>query len=143
MTFSEKLIRLRKRGGRQSGGIGIVFGGFPAGCVPLGRQAQLCPMRGTCLKLRQRFRVSVDWLLTEEQGWETLEGKTAAQTACESARTASQPERNVKISCHGRFHWEYPAWVCFCWGFSRLCSRHNMSAARWLHLPADLRRSGW
>ena len=36
-------------------------------------------------------------LLTEEQGWEALEGKTAAQTACESARTASQPEKRKNI----------------------------------------------
>ena len=81
MTFSEKLIRLRKREGISQEEL----------------QGTALPDAGNLLKLRQRFGVSVDWLLTEEQGWEALEGKPAAQTACESARTASQPEKRKNI----------------------------------------------
>ena len=60
-------------------------------------QSTALPDAGNLLKLRQRFGVSVDWLLEDAKGWEAQEGKPAAQTACESARTASQPEKRKNI----------------------------------------------
>ena len=96
MTFSEKLIRLRKREGISQEELASYLE-VSRQAVSRWEQGTALPDAGNLLKLRQRFGVSVDWLLTEEQGWEALEGKPAAQTACESARTASQPEKRKNI----------------------------------------------
>ena len=96
MTFSEKLIRLRKREGISQEELASYWE-VSRQAVSRWEQGTALPDAGNLLKLRQRFGVSVDWLLTEEQGWEAQEGKPAAQTACESARTASQPEKRKNI----------------------------------------------
>ena len=96
MTFSEKLIRLRKREGISQEELASYLE-VSRQAVSRWEQGTALPDAGNLLKLRQRFGVSVDWLLTEEQGWEAQEGKPAAQTACESARTASQPEKRKNI----------------------------------------------
>lgn len=100
MTFSEKLIRLRKREGVSQEELASYLE-VSRQAVSRWEQGTALPDAGNLLKLRQRFGVSVDWLLTEEQGWEALEGKTAAQTACESARTASQPGETEKYPAMG------------------------------------------
>lgn len=96
MTFSEKLIRLRKREGISQEELASYLE-VSRQAVSRWEQGTALPDAGNLLKLRQRFGVSVDWLLEDAKGWEALEGKPAAQTACESARTASQPEKRKNI----------------------------------------------
>ena len=96
MTFSEKLIRLRKREGVSQEELASYLE-VSRQAVSRWEQGTALPDAGNLLKLRQRFGVSVDWLLEDAKGWEALEGKPAAQTACESARTASQPEKRKNI----------------------------------------------
>ena len=96
MTFSEKLIRLRKQEGISQEELAAYLE-VSRQAVSRWEQGTALPDAGNLRKLRQRFHVSIDWLLTEEQGWEALEGKPAAQTACESAWTASQPEKRKNI----------------------------------------------
>ncbi len=96
MTFSEKLIRLRKREGISQEELASYLE-VSRQAVSRWEQSTALPDAGNLLKLRQRFGVSVDWLLEDAKGWEAQEGKPAAQTACESARTASQPEKRKNI----------------------------------------------
>ena len=96
MTFSEKLIRLRKREGVSQEELASYLE-VSRQAVSRWEQGTALPDAGNLLKLRQRFGVSVDWLLEDAKGWEAQEGKPAAQTACESARTASQPEKRKNI----------------------------------------------
>jgi len=69
MTFSEKLVRLRKREGLSQEEL--------ASCLEVSRQAVSRWEQGTAMpdapnlvKLGQRFQVSLDWLLGEDQDWE-------------------------------------------------------------------------
>ena len=96
MTFSEKLIRLRKGEGISQAELASYLE-VSRQAVSRWEQGTALPDAGNLLKLRQRFGVSVDWLLEDAKGWEALERKPAAQTACESARTASQPEKRKNI----------------------------------------------
>ena len=96
MTLSEKLVRLRKREGISQEELASYLE-VSRQAVSRWEQGTALPDAGNLLKLRQRFGVSVDWLLEDAKGWAALEGKPAAQTACESARTASQPEKRKNI----------------------------------------------
>ena len=99
MTFSEKLICLRKREGVSQEELAAYLE-VSRQAVSRWEQGTALPDAGNLRKLRQRFRVSIDWLLTEEQGWEALEEKPAAQAAGESTqtlRTAPQSEKRRNV----------------------------------------------
>ena len=71
MNFSEKLIRLRKREGISQEELASYLE-VSRQAVSRWEQGTALPDAGNLLKLRQRFGVSVDWLLEDSQGWETL-----------------------------------------------------------------------
>ena len=116
MTFSEKLIRLRKREGISQEELASYLE-VSRQAVSRWEQGTALPDAGNLLKLRQRLPVKV--------------------------RGRLRSRRNGKISCHGQSLWEFQPLDCCFWEFSRPCSRQFISAARWPHLPADLRQSGW
>ena len=71
MNFSEKLIRLRKREGISQEELASYLE-VSRQAVSRWEQGTALPDAGNLLKLRQRFGVSVDWLLEDAQGWENL-----------------------------------------------------------------------
>ena len=71
MNFSEKLIRLRKREGISQEELASYLE-VSRQAVSRWEQGAALPDAGNLLKLRQRFGVSVDWLLEDAQGWENL-----------------------------------------------------------------------
>ena len=78
MNFSEKLIRLRKREGISQEELASYLE-VSRQAVSRWEQGAALPDAGNLLKLRQRFGVSVDWLLEDAQGWENLtDGAPAA-----------------------------------------------------------------
>ena len=80
MTFSEKLIRLRKREGISQEELAAYLK-VSRQAVSRWEQGTALPDAGNLKKLRQRFGVSVDWLLEDELGWEALSGTPAAEPA--------------------------------------------------------------
>ena len=105
MNFSEKLIRLRKREGISQEELASYLE-VSRQAVSRWEQGTALPDAGNLLKLRQRFGVSLDWLLDDSQGWENL--------------TDGAP------SCHGPSRWGCPASACCCLEFSRRYSRRNI-----------------
>ena len=79
MTFSEKLTRLRKREGISQEELASYLE-VSRQAVSRWEQGTALPDAGNLLKLRQRFHVSVDWLLDEEHDWEQLAGGGVPQT---------------------------------------------------------------
>ena len=78
MNFSEKLIRLRKREGISQEELASYLA-VSRQAVSRWEQGTALPDAWNLLKLRQRFGVSVDWLLEDAQGWENLtDGAPAA-----------------------------------------------------------------
>ena len=78
MNFSEKLVRLRKREGISQEELASYLE-VSRQAVSRWEQGTALPDAGNLLKLRQRFGVSVDWLLEDAQGWENLtDGAPAA-----------------------------------------------------------------
>ena len=75
MTFSEKLTRLRKREGISQEALASYLE-VSRQAVSRWEQGTALPDAGNLLKLRQRFHVSVDWLLEDGQDWEQLTGGT-------------------------------------------------------------------
>ena len=71
MNFSEKLIRLRKREGISQEELASYLE-VSRQAVSRWEQGTALPDAGNLLKLRQRFGVSLDWLLEDSQGWENL-----------------------------------------------------------------------
>ena len=71
MNFSEKLIRLRKREGISQEELASYLE-VSRQAVSRWEQGAALPDAGNLLKLRQRFGVSLDWLLDDSQGWENL-----------------------------------------------------------------------
>ena len=96
MAFGERLQEVRRAAGLTQEQFAEELN-VSRQAVSRWEQGTALPDAGNLLKLRQRFGVSVDWLLEDAKGWEAQEGKPAAQTACESARTASQPEKRKNI----------------------------------------------
>lgn len=71
MTFAEKLVRLRKREGISQEEL-AAFLGVSRQAVSRWEQGSAMPDAPNLLKLRQRFQVSLDWLLEDACGWDTL-----------------------------------------------------------------------
>ena len=95
MTFSEKLMRLRKREGLSQEELAAYLE-VSRQAVSRWEQGTALPDAGNLRKLRQRFRVSSDWLLTEEQGWEALGdgAPSGIVPAAEAAQAVPEPARN-------------------------------------------------
>lgn len=72
MTFSEKLARLRKREGLSQEELASYLG-VSRQAVSRWEQGTAMPDAPNLVKLRQRFRVSLDWLLEDGRGWEELD----------------------------------------------------------------------
>ena len=89
MNFSEKLIRLRKREGISQEELASYLE-VSRQAVSRWEQGTALPDAGNLLKLRQRFGVSVDWLLEDAQGWENL--TDGAPTGSEGGGTAPSPK---------------------------------------------------
>lgn len=71
MTFAEKLVRLRKREGSSQEEL-AAFLGVSRQAVSRWEQGTAMPDAPNLLKLRQRFQVSLDWLLEDACGWDAL-----------------------------------------------------------------------
>lgn len=84
MTFSEKLIRLRKREGVSQEELAAYLE-VSRQAVSRWEQGTALPDAGNLLKLRQRFGVSVDWLLEDAKGWEAQADRPVAPEASEEA----------------------------------------------------------
>lgn len=81
MTFSEKLARLRKREGLSQEALASYLG-VSRQAVSRWEQGTAMPDAPNLVKLRQRFQVSLDWLLEDGQGWEELDaGRPGGETA--------------------------------------------------------------
>ena len=122
MNFSEKLIRLRKREGISQEELASYLE-VSRQAVSRWEQGTALPDAGNLLKLRQRFGVSVDWLLEDAQGWENL--TDGAPTGSEGGGTAPSPKLRKSV-LHGLSRWEYPASACCCLEFSRRYFRRNI-----------------
>lgn len=94
MNFSEKLIRLRKREGISQEELASYLE-VSRQAVSRWEQGTALPDAGNLLKLRQRFGVSVDWLLEDAQGWENL--TDGAPTAGEDGGVASPPKLRKSV----------------------------------------------
>ena len=97
MTFSEKLIRLRKREGLSQEALAEMLG-VSRQAVSRWEQGTALPDGGKLLPCARQFGVSVDWLLDEGQGWEAQRSKAKGMTVHQQAR------------CWG------PDFLC-CWNF--------------------------
>ena len=84
MTFSEKLIRLRKREGVSQEELAAYLE-VSRQAVSRWEQGTALPDAGNLLKLRQRFGVSVDWLLEDAKSWEAQADRPVAPEASEEA----------------------------------------------------------
>ena len=84
MTFSENLIRLRKREGVSQEELAAYLE-VSRQAVSRWEQGTALPDAGNLLKLRQRFGVSVDWLLEDAKGWEAQAARPVAPEASEEA----------------------------------------------------------
>ena len=84
MTFSEKLIRLRKREGVSQEELAAYLE-VSRQAVSRWEQGTALPDTGNLLKLRQRFGVSVDWLLEDAKSWEAQADRPVAPEASEEA----------------------------------------------------------
>ena len=94
MNFSEKLIRLRKREGISQEELASYLE-VSRQAVSRWEQGTALPDAGNLLKLRQRFGVSVDWLLEDAQGWENL--TDGAPTGSEGGGTAPSPKLRKSV----------------------------------------------
>ena len=77
MTFSEKLIRLRKGRGLSQEALAEALG-VSRQAVSRWEQGAALPDGGKLLPCARYFGVSVDWLLDETQGWEAQAGPAPA-----------------------------------------------------------------
>lgn len=93
MHFAEKLLRLRKREGLSQEELAQYLN-VSRQAVSRWEQGTAMPDAGNLLKLKQRFRVSVDWLLEDTQDWEAL-SEREAETAAEMTAPAPQMRKSV------------------------------------------------
>jgi transcriptional regulator with XRE-family HTH domain len=77
MTFSGKLIRLRRRRGLSQEALAEVLG-VSRQAVSRWEQGTALPDGAKLLPCARYFGVSVDWLLDEEQDWEDQMGPAPA-----------------------------------------------------------------
>lgn len=97
MIFSEKLVRLRKREGISQEELALYLN-VSRQAVSRWEQGTAMPDAGNLLKLKQRFGVSVDWLLEDGQGWEVLsEREGSSGTTGEAAVCASLPQTRKSV----------------------------------------------
>ena len=94
MNFSKKLIRLRKREGISQEELASYLE-VSRQAVSRWEQGTALPDAGNLLKLRQRFGVSLDWLLEDAQGWENL--TDGAPTGSEGGGTAPSPKLRKSV----------------------------------------------
>jgi transcriptional regulator with XRE-family HTH domain len=80
MTFSEKLIRLRKREGLSQEALAEMLG-VSRQAVSRWEQGTALPDGGKLLSCARYFGVSVDWLLDEGQGWEAQRSEAKGMNA--------------------------------------------------------------
>ena len=73
MTFAEKLMRLRKREGLSQEALAEGLG-VSRQAVSRWEQGTALPDAAKLLPCARIFRVSVEWLLDENQGWEERAG---------------------------------------------------------------------
>lgn len=86
MIFSEKLVRLRKREGLSQEELASYLG-VSRQAVSRWEQGTAMPDAPNLVKLRQRFQVSLDWLLEDGRGWEELaSGQPSGEAAAPEAR---------------------------------------------------------
>lgn len=81
MTFTEKLIRLRKREGLSQEELAQYLD-VSRQAISRWEQGTAMPDAGNLLKLRRRFSVSVDWLIDDAYDWGNMNGPET-QTAPE------------------------------------------------------------
>ena len=79
MTFSEKLIRLRKREGLSQEALAEMLG-VSRQAVSRWEQGTALPDGGKLLSCARHFGVSVDWLLDEGQDWEAQRSEAKGMT---------------------------------------------------------------
>ena len=97
MNFSEKLIRLRKREGISQEELASYLE-VSRQAVSRWEQGTALPDAGNLLKLRQRFGVSVDWLLEDAQGWENLtDGAPTGSDGAEERSAMGYPAGSVRL----------------------------------------------
>lgn len=80
MTFSEKLIRLRKREGLSQEALAEMLG-VSRQAVSRWEQGTALPDGGKLLSCARQFGISVDWLLDEGQGWEAQRSEAKGMNA--------------------------------------------------------------
>ena len=94
MTFSEKLIRLRKREGLSQEALAEALG-VSRQAVSRWEQGTALPDGAKLLPCARYFGVSVDWLLEDAQGWENL--TDGAPTGSEGGGTAPSPKLRKSV----------------------------------------------
>ena len=95
MTFSEKLVRLRKREGISQEELALYLE-VSRQAVSRWEQGTALPDAGNLLKLRQRFGVSVDWLLEDTQSWEMLgDGSVTPEMPVKTEEPAQKVRKSV------------------------------------------------
>ena len=119
MNFSEKLIRLRKREGISQEELASYLE-VSRQAVSRWEQGTALPDAGNLWKLRQRFGVSVDWLLEDAKGRRCLTDRQRRKYP------KKRFPRCGKESCPGLFRWGYLSWDCCFWEFLRQFFRRNM-----------------
>ena len=123
MNFSEKLIRLRKREGISQEELASYLE-VSRQAVSRWEQGTALPDAGNLLKLRQRFGVSLDWLLEDSP---RLGKPDRRRSDCRRRRRS----RTVAKAAEERPAMGYPAGsvrasACCCLEFSRRYSRRNI-----------------
>lgn len=93
MQFAEKLLRLRKREGLSQEELAQYLN-VSRQAVSRWEQGTAMPDAGNLLKLKQRFHVSVDWLLEDAQDWEAL-SERGTETAAETTTPVPQTRKSV------------------------------------------------
>lgn len=107
MTFSEKLLRLRKREGLSQEELALYLN-VSRQAVSRWEQGTAMPDAGNLLKLKQRFGVSVDWLLENAQGWESCSGIEAG-----ASTEVPGPERTAPAQSGLWLIWAIPLVLSF------------------------------
>lgn len=98
MTFAEKLVRLRKREGLSQEELAL-FLGVSRQAVSRWEQGAAVPDASNLVKLRQRFRVSLDWLLDEARDWEEQGAEAPAEKCGLTDRQRGIIQNTGEILC--------------------------------------------
>ena len=107
MTFAEKLVRLRKREGLSQEALAEALG-VSRQAVSRWEKGTALPDAAKLLPCARLFRVSVDWLLDEGQGWEAQRSEAKGMTIHQQGvvRTVSGAVLVAGLlCCWGRQDW--------------------------------------